>query len=77
VNIIKKGLIVNIPLTASEVEFFAEQKDTFEILHNRIPKDQYKAIQERARMNINNVFSDMEIAKVDKRLPGDAREALL
>jgi hypothetical protein len=64
----KKGRIVNTPLTASEVEFFAEQKDTFEILHNKIPKDQYKTIQERARLNINNVFSDMDIAKVDKCL---------
>jgi hypothetical protein len=76
-NIMKKGRIVNIPLTASEAEFYAEQKDTFEILHNKIPKDQYRAIQERARMNINTVFSDMDIPKVDKRLPGDARGATL
>jgi hypothetical protein len=77
VNIMKKGRIVNQSLTASEVEFFAEQKNTFEILHNKIPKDQYRAIQERARLNINNVFADMEIARVDKSLPGDARGAAL
>jgi hypothetical protein len=76
-NIMKRGRIINTPLTASEAEFYAEQKDTFEVLHNKIPKDQYRAIQERARMNINNVFSDLEIAKVDKRLPGDARGAAL
>jgi hypothetical protein len=73
----KKGRIINTPLTASEVEFFAEQKNTFEVLHSKIPKDQYKAIQDKARLNINNVFSDMEIAKVYKRLPGDARGAIV
>jgi hypothetical protein len=76
-NIMKKGRIINTPLTASEAEFYAEQKDTFEVLLNKIPKDQYRAIQERARMNINNVFSDVEIARIDKWLPGDARGAAL
>jgi hypothetical protein len=76
-NIMKKGRIVNILLTASKTEFYAEQRDTFEILHNKIPKDKYKAIQERARMNVNTVFSDMDIPKVDKRLPGDVKGAAI
>jgi hypothetical protein len=41
----KKGRIINTPLTASEAECYTEQKDTFEILHNTIPKDQYRASQ--------------------------------
>jgi hypothetical protein len=59
------------------LNFFADQKDNFEILHNKIPVDQYRAIQERARMNVDNVFADLQAPKVEKRYKGDVKGAIL
>jgi hypothetical protein len=55
-------------MTASEAEFFNEQSNDFEVFHNRIPKDQYRAIQDGARANVNTVFSDIQIPSVNKKL---------
>jgi hypothetical protein len=43
-NIMRGGRLETHALTALEAEFFAEQKEKFEILHNKIPRDQYRMI---------------------------------